>query len=338
MAYQTRFLASRGYEAHVLALHRDAISRREEASADIITLAGYPWQKLATVIRYLSAHRSRLHHVELYPGGRLAAAYGIAARLMRVPVLVVERGDLWYALNRSYGRAMRLSIYLCYLVASRIWYRELYAEPFFRRLRVLGKATLLPNAVPIGTEPTGPRDIDIVWANRLTAQRHPEWFAAAVANLAAERHIVVEMVGFLPDTHSDEVGPAQDYVRAKWRGLANCSVRDFTDPAPYLARSKWFVLPADVVYCNFALLEAMAAGVVAVVSRTPGAELLINDGVNGYLADHSARGLEDALRRALDTPHDRWTDMSAAARRFVAEQHSIDAWGERLLGEYGRLR
>lgn len=91
------------------------------------------------------------------------------------------------------------------------------------------------------------------------------------------------------------------------------------------------MLPADVVFANFALLEAMARGVVPIVTDVPGAHLLVRDGENGFLAPPSADELTSTLRRALLCDVVTRLQMSASARATIAAHHSVDAWAERLL-------
>ena len=126
----------------------------------------------------------------------------------------------------------------------------------------------------------------------------------------------------------------QDIVDNAFAGEPLSDVLGFVDPAPFYRRSRFFVLPADVVFCNFALLEAMSHGVVPIVSDTPGARLVVSDGVSGIIADHSAEGLRRGLERALSLDQDDWRAGSAGARRAVQEEYSIERWGARLLDEY----
>ena len=55
-------------------------------------------------------------------------------------------------------------------------------------------------------------------------------------------------------------------------------------PAVY-TQAHVFVLPSYNEGMSVATLEAMAAGLPVIVTKTPGTEDLVDDGVNGYLFD-----------------------------------------------------
>lgn len=338
MLHQTRFLHRHGWEVCVLTMHRDPGSRSDDPSAVITQLRPRAHQRAAQVLRHLWRHRSELHHAELYVGGRFAFVLALLCRLTRVPLLVVERGDLLLCLRKVYPRTTRASIFACYRLADRIWFKEPYMG---RELAARGirRTFLLPNAVPVGPLPEGPRDVDLLWVNRLIPERHPDWFASALAALSAERPVCTTVIGFsVGEHHAERVTALESQVRAVLERVPDTRCLPFGPPEKLYPRARFFVLPGDVSFGNFALLEAMAAGVVPVVSRTDGMDLLVQDGVNGILVEHTEQGWRDAVAAALDLPESRWRSMSAAARATVVADYSLDRWGERLLAEYRGIR
>src|SRR3712207_6124887 len=82
------------------------------------------------VVAYLRAHRHRLNHVEVYPGGRFSVTYAALAKLAGVPVMTVERGDLLY--RDRYDRLTAVAMRACYRLADVVWYREFYQEAALR--------------------------------------------------------------------------------------------------------------------------------------------------------------------------------------------------------------
>jgi len=331
LLYQTRWLAARGVDVDVLTMHRNEGSIGADASARIVPLAQGALPRARQVVRHLRANRGRLHHVELYVGGRFAVVHALLCRIRRVPLLVVERGDLLMCQRRVYPLSARISIYACYLLANRIWYKEPYMGRFFARWRPRS-AYFLPNAVPVPAPADTERDLDLLWVNRLVPERHPDWLADALAALAQRpRTAIVGFVG--ADDPSPRVCELEARVRTALEPLDHVDCVPFGAPEPYYERARFFVLPADVVFGNFALLEAMARGVVPIVSDVEGARDVVDDGVNGIVAAHSAAGLRAALERALAVPVPAWEAMSAAARATVAERFGLDAWGTRLMEE-----
>ncbi len=334
--YQTRWLKEHGFEVNVLTLHRDRGSIASDPSATIEAIADGPVARARQLARHLRAHRGRLHHVELYVAGRFAFVYAVVCRLAGVRILAVERGDLHECQRKVYPLAVRLSIYACYRLAHCVWLKEPYMERAFARWRVRN-TFLLPNAIPIpdaGAAGDGHRTVDFLWVNRLVPERNPEWFAEAVAEIAGRRPVSCEVLGFSEGDPGPRVAAVEQAVAGALDGLPSCRCEPFGDPQPAYRRARFFVLPADFVFGNFALLEAMAHGVVPIVSAVEGTERLIDSGRNGIAAAHDRRAFARALDDALDLPEPAWREASKAARQTVAERFSIDAWGQRLLQCY----
>ena len=107
---------------------------------------------------------------------------------------------------------------------------------------------------------------------------------------------------------------------------------------PALARAyadaDFFVFPSRTDTLGNVVLEAMAAGLPAVVTDSMGPKELLRDGVTGFVA-RSDDGFAAAVH-SLATHADRRRAMGAAARAF-AETRSWDTIFNRLVGVYGRL-
>jgi glycosyltransferase involved in cell wall biosynthesis len=287
------------------------------------------------VAAYLRRHARALHHVEVYPGGRFAAMYVLLARAQGVPVLTVERGDL---INRPrHGPLTRVSMLVAYRGAHVVWYREPYQGRELERLGVR-RLFFLPNAAPCEAQPVEPaaRDLDFIWVNRLVKERKSAWLIDALHDpaFAGTRNA---LAGFLDGETADrEIVRNQAHARAS--APANLELLPFSAPQPLYRRARYFVLPSDVIFCNNALLEAMAAGVVPLVSDVEGTERIVEHGVNGLVFPHSPAGLREAMRTALRLSREEYTRMSAAASAKVRTDFSSAAWAARLATEYARLR
>lgn len=337
--YQTSWLSERGFSFKIFTTHQQPDSMQEHPTADIERLQDRSMSRLRQLFLFLRRNRRSLHHVELYVGGRFAVLYAILCRVARVKLMVVERGDLMMCQRRIHPLPTRLSIYGAYRLAHRIWYRELYMERAFRRWGLAARAFLLPNAVPFPpTQAIGVRDIDVLWVNRLIPLRHADWLADALLEISATREVSAEIVGFAPATSArGDVVAVEQYVRDRLAPLPNCRCWEFSDAAPLYRRARFFVLPADYVFCNFALLEAMSHGVVPIVSRVEGADRIVEHGGDGFLVEHSPVGLKRGLAEALAVDQATWNAISGQARKKVQTSFSLDAWGQRLLKEYAAI-
>jgi len=192
----------------------------------------------------------------------------------------------------------------------------------------------VPPDAPLASE----RDLNIVWANRLIPERHPDWFARSVSQISADRLVTCEVLGLRAADSGSATSRLEQELEQLLADVPGCVLRPFVDPVASFRRARWFVLPSDVVFGNFALLEAMSHGAVPIVSDVEGTEQIVRDGVDGLVAGHSQEGLHRALERALALDELSWQAMSDAARQTIAERFSLAAWGERLLEEYAVLR
>lgn len=98
-----------------------------------------------------------------------------------------------------------------------------------------------------------------------------------------------------------------------------------------LAENDIFLLPSKYEGLPMALLEAMAAGCVPVVSNVGSIGTVVEDGVNGIFVDEE--NLADRLGSLLSNRHDLFS-MSEAARATIREKFDIGDYLERLNGIY----
>ncbi|MDD5250027.1 MAG: glycosyltransferase family 4 protein [Rhodocyclaceae bacterium] len=107
------------------------------------------------------------------------------------------------------------------------------------------------------------------------------------------------------------------------------------DVRPFLGAADAFVLPTWYEPLSNAVLEALASGLPAVVTKTCGAADLIRPGENGYVCDAGDVGALAAHLDALAMPGAA-AAMRAAARQSVAAL-SAEAMAERLIALYRSL-
>ena len=196
----------------------------------------------------------------------MALAYLLMLKALRVPFIVIERGDIG-CIGR-YGLFVRLALRIAYRWADLVIFKEPYMEAPLRRLT---KAPLhfVPNCVDRAEPSRGEeRDIDFLWVNRLIPEREIGWVTGAMRQAPLRgRNLFV-----LGAAESEKAMVPQE---------PDVSVLGFIEPTPYYRRARFFCLPASIVFGNNALLEAMSFGVVPVVTDAPGVERLLEDGVNG---------------------------------------------------------
>lgn len=97
------------------------------------------------------------------------------------------------------------------------------------------------------------------------------------------------------------------------------------DVKPFLSEQNTvFVLPSYHEGLSRALMEACSVGCPCIVSDIAGCRELVDDGVNGFLAQKkNAQSLADAMIRFVGLPHEQKKKMSLESRRIVTERASI---------------
>lgn len=103
------------------------------------------------------------------------------------------------------------------------------------------------------------------------------------------------------------------------------------DVASILKASDIFVLPSDLEGLSFAMQEAMAAGLVCVISKTPGAEEVVQDEVNGFLVDPNQEGVTAGLQNALSLTNEQRESISRNAQDFIRENFDKQKGAKRAL-------
>ncbi len=191
----------------------------------------------------------------------------------------------------------------------------------------------LPNGVDIPAEidrssRTGP--VTLLYLGRLHPQKALETLLAAVAELQARRPGLarLRLVG---------EGPMAEELHALTARLGLADVVHFAGPtddvAPELAAADVFVLPSRVEGLSNALLEALAAGLPAVVSDIPGNAQVVEHGRHGLLVTvDDVAGLADALERLVTDPALR-AELGRAGAASVAARYGM----ARVVADYRRL-
>lgn len=291
--------------------------------------------RILFVARVFHRHRSEIHHVELYTGnGSFLLLEFLLAKLFGLSVIVAERG----ALLRYPSMAMlrRFALRVIYQFADKIWLRELWMvkavqKLAYREVFFCFNAVDLPDAQ--GAGPVGDRDIDYLWVNSLKPWRNPRWLVAASRDgrLCDSN---VHIVGFL-DKCAVDVKEEQQAISME--AGPNVVLHKFSKPDEYYRRARFFVLPADIVFLNFALLEAMARGVVPLISDVEGSREIIDHGIDGFVFPHSPEGLRHAMIKSKELSDGEWRQMSDKAIEKVQNKFSLQAWRQRMLSLYDEI-
>lgn len=327
--YQIAGLVSSGYAVTILTNDRygDSEESISEASPDVTTiiLKNGVFSRIIQILEFLNkAPRSTICIIA--PVGRFSIVYLILAKFFRKKTICVEWGDIGEI--KRLPVIIRFNMMACYKCSDIVWYKEPYMKELLEQYSPK-KTFFLHNAVDANHDLNlnfCDRDISFIWANRLCNRRHPDWYSGAFAICESKfSDINGVLLGFLDNSLCDRITME---MQAKIK--SNCSNKldliNFSDPYPYFKRSRFFVLAADVVFGNNALLEAMSHGIVPIVTASPGVELIIEDGISGIIAEPNDSGLLVGMSRALELTKEQWSLMSANAIKVVDSDFRPDAW------------
>ena len=108
-------------------------------------------------------------------------------------------------------------------------------------------------------------------------------------------------------------------------------VVNYQKPDDFYLKSKFFVFPSDVVFLNNSLIEAMSYGMVPLISNVQSSELIVDDGIDGFIFDHSKDGLLKAMKKALNLTQTEYKKMSENAIVKIERSFSYEVWCKNYL-------
>ncbi|MBK8710529.1 MAG: glycosyltransferase [Niastella sp.] len=295
------------------------------AGAQILLATGFA-SRIKQVFSFFKKNKETIHHLEIYPGGRISFIYLFLAKWFSLKTICAERGDLLYFNKGGYDFFTRFSMYCCYKFSNIVWYREPYMKEKLEKLR---KKNLyfLHNAIPVESHPiqNEERDIDFLWVNRIIPQRKAKWFIQKLSTPEFKNTKNI-LVGILQNTI---LNPDVEYVIKN--SPENLTLVDYTStPESYFKRAKYFVLPSDIVFANHALLEAMSWGVVPLVSDIGGANLIVEKNKNGFIFEHTQSGFNQAMDDALHLDTETYLAYSKGSKKKIREVFSTEKYAEKL--------
>jgi O-antigen/teichoic acid export membrane protein len=311
--YQIEGLSERGYSFVVVTQDSTGVSRQIVSGLPSVRVfaASARWRRLwflFTVSRVLAS--TRIDLAELYPDSIVDLLIAAIIKTSHVPLVLIARGPEFSYIGNQMSAAQRMAFRLTYRLADYVIYKELYMP---RLLEAFGKhrIALLSNAVgvPASSRRHEAGTCTFLFMNTLKAFRHPEVCLAAFLRICERRHLdrsspIRLLIVGLPKEDGDA------HALRKAKALRDTAVaRDVpvelhewtNEPNTFFDRADVFLLPADVVYLNYALIEAMARGIPAILQDAPGADLIVTDGEEGYVAPLSVDAWEAQMERMLDS-------------------------------------
>lgn len=275
-----------------------------------------------------------IHALWLYPTMITARI----CRRARIPYLISPCGALDPYSVRRHGLVKRLYGLLIErrtLAGAAVWHFTSELEQ--RQAETFGAArpgVVIPRAVPLEDIPDvpkgefrrrhpeiGQRHI-LLFLGRLHPKKRPDLAVAAFIEVARRRQDVhLVMAGPDDGTASssrDQLRRADLLVRATFTGLLDAAAK-----WEAIWDSSLLLLPSEEENFGMAALEAMAAGVPALVSPFVGLADVVRRAACGLVVELNPTAWAQAVERLLERPDERRT-MGTAGRRIATQEFAGD--------------
>lgn len=271
-----------------------------------------PIKRFFQVFKFVSKNKGSIHHIEIYPGGRYSYIYLFLAKIFKQKTITVERGELLFWKQRK--NLHRFFLQTLYNQTNLVWYRELYMKKVLDQIGVK-KMFFLHNCCDSPPEiSTKKKDIDFLWVNRLIIERKVEWALNYISQKKETKTIIVG--------NKDNDKRISHFF--KNNNCENITVKDYLKPHSFYKKSRFFILPSDIVFANNSLLEAMSYGVVPLISDVSGSNLIVDHLESGYIFSHTYEGFKEAIEWAINLDKESYDKLSMNARLKVENDFSFE--------------
>ncbi|HEV3011187.1 MAG TPA: glycosyltransferase [Burkholderiales bacterium] len=307
--------------------------RTEERCGRLGRLAAGPFALAAAILRRQAA----IVHVNTSLNARAFwrdLAYVLVAKLCGARVLYQVHGGALREFSAGWKFVLRALVTLPNLavVLSRVEHAA------WREIVPGQDVAVVPNGIDCAPyrmnsrprrEPEAP--LELVYIGRLAPRKGLAEAIAAVA-LARDAGVAARLV-------IAGAGPEEQLLRQQVQSLGLESAVSFSGPAYGAGKAKLLgeadalLLASHAEGLPYALLEAMAAGVVPVVTPVGGIPDVVQPGLHGLMVPVGDAQAIAAAIGALSRDRERLALMSAACRERIAQAYSID----RAAQDFGAL-
>lgn len=260
--------------------------------------------------------RKRPKYCEIYFEGNCFRQYYQSALLKWSDTLTIGilRGELYYY-HSTMSIVKKWFLIRCLNKVDWIYYRETYMLEILQTvINNQKKIVFDSNKVKVCDMTDVSRDEKIVlFLNGFKKWRRLDIIIDAIP----------EVLNSVPDAKFILVGARSDKELSYYHNLIpekyldKVQVGKWTkNSRTYYERASIFVLPADLVYLNFSLLEAMERGVPPIVADVKDAEKIINHNLDGLIVNQNKEGFSEGIIKLLSQEELRLS-MAKNARKKI---------------------
>ena len=186
---------------------------------------------------------------------------------------------------------------------------------FVKKWGISNPVSMIPNGVQVLGMSNQPKEFDLVTVSRLVPWKNVD----LLIRIAAKKNLKLCVIGDGPENLKLHSLATELNAQVTFTGaLAQDKV------SQQVAKAKYFALLSTYEGMSFALLEALGAGIPAIVSNAAGNVAVIQNGVNGYVVDISNEiSCGNLIAEILSSSSD-YQKVSEGALQSVIKNYSID--------------
>lgn len=251
--------------------------------------------------------------------------------------VAILRGELYYY-HTSMSSLKKYFLKQVLNVVDWIYYRETYMLDILKVIvSDTSKIIFDSNKVKVFSDCILERDKNkVLFLNGFKDWRRLDIIIDAIPKVVAEvENVNFTLIGARSQKELEKYGARIEKGYEKYVTLLEWT----KDSKEYYEQASVFVLPADLVYLNFSLLEAMERGVPAIVSDVEDVEKIVNNGKDGIIAKQDSNAFAKEIIKLLTDESLRFELAKNARRKIVEEfndKNRMDSIKSRIEEKYGR--
>ncbi|MEO0129210.1 MAG: glycosyltransferase family 4 protein [candidate division WOR-3 bacterium] len=249
-------------------------------------------------------------HIEIYHDTQsdlVHVGYLLVAIAHHIPVVVFCRGGELYYWDRHTIRK-KIGIWLGLKLSKLVLYKEIFMLQKLKKLNIKpDKIVFFYNRIPVLQQepPDVSHRLGVLYLNTFKPFRHPDIVVEVATRIAKQFPSVCFTIAGDRYFKNGHISLPQLEKTVNEKGLVNriSFLGWVTEPEVLYRTHCIFLLPAEHVFLNYSLLEAMERGLVPVVATSPGAEIIIEHGKDGMIVDLDADAFTTAVSYLLSHPN-----------------------------------
>lgn len=229
------------------------------------------------------------------------------ARLKKITIVSRCRGA--EILNwKEHKKIMRIAYRYTLRRSNLILIRELYMVNHIVNYNIcnIKNVCFFHNHTPVPSQYEKGYSNELLYLNSLKEFRHPSIMIDIALELLKRnidfKFVVVGFSGGYMTIYNTNIEEEKFIKRLKESNLESYfELHEFSNRTfEYYKNASIFILPADIVFCNHSLLESMAYQNVPITQKVEGADLIVEDGVSGYLIENDPTEYADRIEYLLN--------------------------------------